>query len=83
VVISVQIGDERFRAPAILFNPILIGQEYDGVHQCLVNSINRSDMDLRRTLYENVLLSGGSTLFDDMKWGGWPNSMAELVSGRF
>lgn len=63
---SIRVGAERFRAPEILFNPILIGQEYDGVHRCLVDSINRSDMDLRRTLYANVLLSGGSTLFAGM-----------------
>lgn len=57
-----QLGPERFRAPEILFNPELIGQEYAGVHQVVVDSINRVDLDLRKSLFSNVVLSGGSTL---------------------
>jgi len=59
----IDVGAERFRAPEILFNPQLIGEEYTGVHECLVNSIQRVDLDLRKTLYSNIVLSGGSTLF--------------------
>lgn len=55
-------GSERFRAPELLFNPELIGQEYAGVHQVIVDSITRVDMDLRKSLYSNIVLSGGSTL---------------------
>jgi centractin len=57
-----QLGAERFRAPEILFQPELIGQEYLGIHQVIVDSINRADLDLRKSLYSNVVLSGGSTL---------------------
>jgi len=58
----VQLGAERFRAPEILFNPEIIGQEYAGVHQVVVDSINRVDLDLRKSLFSNIVLSGGSTL---------------------
>lgn len=58
----VQIGAERFRAPEILFDPEIIGLEYPGVHQIVVDSINRTDLDLRKALYANIVLSGGSTL---------------------
>jgi centractin len=34
-----------------------------GVHDCLVHAILRSDMDLRKTLFSQIVLSGGSTLF--------------------
>jgi hypothetical protein len=34
-----------------------------GVHKVLSNAIRRSDLDLRRVLYQNIVLSGGSTLF--------------------
>ncbi|EJD47684.1 actin-related protein [Auricularia subglabra TFB-10046 SS5] len=60
---AVQLGAERFRAPEILFNPELIGEEYAGVHQVVVDSINRVDLDLRKSLFSNVILSGGSTLY--------------------
>ncbi|OMP82789.1 Actin-like protein [Diplodia seriata] len=55
-------GAERFRAPEILFNPELIGSEYQGVHQLVVNAINRTDLDLRKDLFGSIVLSGGSTL---------------------
>ncbi|KAF1987399.1 Actin/actin-like protein [Aulographum hederae CBS 113979] len=57
-----KIGPERFRAPEILFNPELIGLEYPGVHQLVVDSIQRTDMDLRKSLFGSIVLSGGSTL---------------------
>lgn len=57
-----QIGAERFRAPEILFDPEIIGLEYPGVHQIVVDAINRTDLDLRKALYSNIVLSGGSTL---------------------
>ncbi|CAF3795876.1 unnamed protein product [Rotaria sordida] len=60
---SIELGTSRYRAPEVLFNPELIGEECEGVHEILSGSIQRSDMDLRRTLYQNIVLSGGSTLF--------------------
>lgn len=32
------------------------------MHQLVVDSINRADLDLRRSLFSNVVLSGGTTL---------------------
>lgn len=57
-----QLGSERFRAPEILFDPEIIGLEYPGIHQIVVDAINRTDMDLRMELFGNIVLSGGSTL---------------------
>jgi len=54
----------RFRAPEILFNPHLIGEEVDGIHQTLMYAIQKSDLDLRSQLYKNIVLSGGTTLFE-------------------
>ena len=42
---------------------LVIGSEEIGVHELLFNSIRKSDLDLRKTLYQNIVLSGGSTLF--------------------
>ncbi|CAJ0625509.1 7462_t:CDS:10 [Entrophospora sp. SA101] len=62
----VKLKTERFKAPEILFNPELIGEEYAGVHQVVVDSINRVDLDLRKSLFANVVLSGGSTLYKEL-----------------
>jgi centractin len=59
---KIKLGAERFRAPEILFEPGLIGLEYPGVHQIVVDAINRTDMDLRKNLFGNIVLSGGATL---------------------
>jgi centractin len=59
---KIKLGAERFRAPEILFDPEIIGLEYQGVHQMVVDAINRSDMDLRKNLFGNIVLSGGTTL---------------------
>ena len=32
------------------------------MHQMVVDSINRTDLDLRKDLYANIVLSGGTTL---------------------
>jgi len=60
---SIELGPERFRAPELLFRPDLIGEEYPSIPQCIVNSINRVDLDMRRSLYSSIVLSGGSTMF--------------------
>ncbi|KAI0015274.1 actin-related protein, ARP1 class [Xylariomycetidae sp. FL0641] len=57
-----RVGAERFRAPEILFDPEIIGSEYPGIHQIVTDAINRTDLDLRKALYGNIVLSGGSTL---------------------
>lgn len=57
------IGPARFRAPEVLFRPDLLGEECEGIHEVLMYSIQKSDLDLRKILYQNIVLSGGSTLF--------------------
>jgi centractin len=32
------------------------------VHQIVVDSINRTDLDLRKSLFGNIVLSGGTTM---------------------
>jgi centractin len=58
----VTISNERHRASEVLFQPSLIGSEERPIHDVLMTSILQSDMDLRSTLFSNIVLSGGSTL---------------------
>lgn len=46
------------RAPEILFKPDLIGRDHCGIHESLYKSILSSDIDLRRSLLQNIVLSG-------------------------
>jgi actin-related protein len=60
----ITIGNERFRCPEVLFQPSLIGMEQDGIHQLTFQSIMKCDVDIRKDLYGNTVLSGGSTMYD-------------------
>jgi len=57
------IGAERFRCPEVLFQPSLIGKESSGIHDCTFQTIMKCDVDIRRDLYANIVLSGGTTMF--------------------
>ncbi|KAJ6579533.1 actin 1 [Mycena vulgaris] len=59
----ITIGNERFRAPEALFQPAFLGLEAAGIHETTFNSIFKCDLDIRRDLYGNVVLSGGTTMF--------------------
>ncbi|KAF4615897.1 hypothetical protein D9613_011409 [Agrocybe pediades] len=59
----ITIGNERFRAPEALFQPSFMGLEAAGIHETTYNSITKCDLDIRRELYGNIVLSGGSTMF--------------------
>jgi len=60
----ISLGAERFRAPEILFHPSIVGLEYPGIHELLACSISRADLDLRMALFSQIVLSGGSTMFE-------------------
>jgi actin-related protein len=60
----ITVGNERFRCPEVLFKPNLIGKESDGVHKTTYDSIMKCDVDIRKDLYSNIVLSGGTTMFE-------------------
>eukprot|EP01017_Pseudomicrothorax_dubius_P014786 TRINITY_DN17315_c2_g1_i1.p1 TRINITY_DN17315_c2_g1~~TRINITY_DN17315_c2_g1_i1.p1 ORF type:complete len:375 (+),score=103.59 TRINITY_DN17315_c2_g1_i1:79-1203(+) len=59
----ITIGNQQFRCPEVLFQPSLIGKEYQGVHNLTYNSIMKCDIDVRKDLYGNIVMSGGTTMF--------------------
>jgi actin-related protein len=59
----ITIGNERFRAPESLFQPSFIGMEQAGLHEAIFGSIMKCDIDIRKDLYANNVMSGGSTMF--------------------
>ncbi|KAH8235482.1 hypothetical protein KR032_001275, partial [Drosophila birchii] len=59
----ITIGSERFRCPECLFQPSHLGMEACGIHELTYNSIMKCDVDIRKDLYGNIVLSGGSTMF--------------------
>jgi actin beta/gamma 1 len=59
----ITVGSERFRAPETLFQPNFIGLEQEGIHKLTFSSIMKCDVDIRKDLYGNVVMSGGTTMY--------------------
>ena len=60
---KITLGEERFRSPEVLFQQSMVGRDlYEGVHDIAHCAIAKCDMLLRRPLFENVVVSGGTTL---------------------
>uniref|UniRef100_A0A8C4QAR9 Actin, beta 1 n=1 Tax=Eptatretus burgeri TaxID=7764 RepID=A0A8C4QAR9_EPTBU len=51
----ITIGNERFRCPEAMM--------HDGIHESTYNSIIKCDMDIRKDLHANTVLSGGTTMY--------------------
>ena len=60
---TLNITDERFRCPELLFQPKLNHFRFEGIAQALFDSINKRDIDVRKDMYANIILAGGSTMF--------------------
>ncbi|XP_069912828.1 beta-actin-like protein 2 [Oryctolagus cuniculus] len=59
----ITIGNERFRCPEAIFQPSFLGIESSGIHETTFNSTMKCDVDIRKDLYANTVLSGGSTMY--------------------
>jgi actin-related protein len=63
---TITVGSERFRCPEALFRPSQVGLEAAGIHQTTFSSIGKCDIDVRKELYTNVVLSGGTTMYEGL-----------------
>lgn len=59
----ITIGNERFRCPEALFHPDALGLEAAGIHETTFQSIMKCDIDVRKELYGNIVISGGTTMY--------------------
>ena len=59
---AISISAEKYRASEILFYPDKVGLECPGIVDVLIQSIQKADLDLRRTLYNSVYLAGGTSM---------------------
>ena len=63
----ITIGNERFPTPEVLFQPSFLGMESCGIHETIYNSIMKTimkiDVDIRKDLYANTVMSGGTTMY--------------------
>jgi len=64
---TITVGSERFLAPEAFFNPAALGKEEQPLDDAVYKAVQDCDIDLRKELYQNIVLSGGSTMFPGLK----------------
>merc|ERR1740122_175504 len=79
----ITIGAERFRAPEVLFQPQFMGLEQEGIHKLTFTSIMKCDVDIRKDLYGNVVMSGGAIILIVIESGAKAFSSFCTRSGMF
>jgi len=61
-----EVGYERFLGPEIFFNPEIFSENFlTPLPKIVDDTIQTCPIDVRRGLYKNIVLSGGSTMFKD------------------
>ena len=59
-------GTLRFQCPELLFKPELNGKSCKSLHALTWASIQACDIDIRKDLCKNIVLSGGSTMYEGL-----------------
>ena len=72
----VVVKDQRIRCPEALFKPMMVGKEGSGIGQTCYDSIQKCDIDVRKDLYNCVVLSGGTSMYN-----GLPERLAVWIGG--
>jgi actin-related protein 2 len=62
----IKVGAERFMAPEAMFKPELIDVEGGGMADMVFKCVQENDMDNRMTLYQHIVMSGGSSMYPGM-----------------
>jgi len=64
--ITIDVGYERFLGPEIFFHPEFANPEFQtSISETVDTVVQGTPIDVRRGLYKNIVLSGGSTMFKD------------------
>lgn len=62
---ELDLGSSSIRIPEILFRPQLVGLAEPGIHELVFDCMLKNDLDFRRELANNLIVTGGNTLFSN------------------
>ncbi|CAN8321987.1 unnamed protein product [Cochlearia groenlandica] len=64
---EIDLTNERFLVPETLFHPADLGMNQAGLAECIVRAVSSCHSYLQPVLYQSIILTGGSTLFPQLK----------------
>lgn len=67
----VKLGKELYQCPEIMFDPkwgqsLVMNKEYKSLQELVQTSVERVDIGARKSQYENIILSGGSSMYENL-----------------
>jgi actin len=78
---TITLSKERFQVPELLFNPTLELEETP-LPEAILDVIEMCDLDIRPELLNNIFLSGGSSMFPNIKSRIYQELEVELVKRK-
>jgi actin beta/gamma 1 len=63
---TISLSKERFMIPELLFNPTS-NYEFKPIHKAILDVLKKIDIDLRPELLNKIFISGGSSMFPNLK----------------
>jgi len=64
---NITLSDEMINPPETLFKPQITKKRFLGVHEMISNVICSSDIDLRHDYYNNILCTGGNSMYPGLE----------------
>jgi len=63
----VTVHNQIIRCPELMFRPVMHNIEVKGLHELVHTTAMNCDQDVRRDLFGNIIMAGGTTMFPLMK----------------
>ena len=63
----IKLNKERFLLTEAIFNPSILKLEHTSLPIAIIDAIDECDLDIRPKLINNIFLSGGSSMFPNLK----------------
>ena len=64
---KITLDAERFIIPELMFDPTISNMETEPLHKAIINVVELCDIDIRRSLLQNIFITGGSSLFPNFE----------------
>ena len=63
---NISIKEQRIKCPEALFKPDMIGKNIDSISKICNDSIQKCNADIRKDLYNSIVLSGGTSMYNGL-----------------
>eukprot|EP00825_Cyclidium_porcatum_P036650 TRINITY_DN3918_c0_g3_i4.p1 TRINITY_DN3918_c0_g3~~TRINITY_DN3918_c0_g3_i4.p1 ORF type:complete len:441 (-),score=97.88 TRINITY_DN3918_c0_g3_i4:265-1587(-) len=64
---QIKLKSSQIKCPECLFNPSMMGKELNSYQEMVFKSIMVCDLDTRKDLWQNIVMSGGTTMFENIE----------------